>query len=624
MAAMDPNYKVFLDWEIKARDVVAKHFPKRTLVKEAQAQWWHKMRQREYAAAVQALESSLNDAKKRDKEIYKLPKRFGRRGLTRLEALRRRWRSLIIARKACRAVRRNIRDLENEQWELDTGDRVIASRRSRDFTAQLVDEAQRRATALELDIDECRTAREDLGSTVPEGSEDSDTDSEEDSSEHEEEEDSSEDEDEENFNENEGEEGLIDEKEEADIDGAGDEYELGDEENEVMGDDKATAGEQETKDDGSTRVGAKDAAGLDTDRSLDKPFKGDEGGTGPTAPTDPRLKPGSGAGRLDMEDLTQLDPETLSEGDVNGIAPSRERKSSQKDGAAGGAKRRQTSDVRDEPPRKPDRASTARASEQEQTIIPPGEEETLSVPPSRRLSKSDGRTMKLKDLLDRWDKLNDLAYEAGEPSGKWRGDFIHWRAAAKRILESEGWAIVPELTEDADAARVLEEIGKKVADAVKEMDIKVKRREFLREDRLKSTRDIGFGGPRGTNPIAGEYVFQKILGKGSYGHASLWVRYDEVGNIVERVAVKDELVKENSWNKPSTFFGDVQDRQPREAVMHRLISNQDPNALHTVRFLASALFMEEKLVRIYMEFCEVSNDEYKPYCVTRLVIMTPL
>jgi hypothetical protein len=212
--------------------------------------------------------------------------------------------------------------------------------------------------------------------------------------------------------------------------------------------------------------------------------------------------------------------------------------------------------------------------------------------------------MKIKDLLSRWDKLNALANEAGEPSGKWRGDFIHLRAATKKILESEGWAIVPELTEDADAATVLEEIGKKVADAVKEMDIKVKRREFLRKDKLKSTRDIGFGGPRGENPIVGEYVFQKILGKGSYGHASLWVRYDEDGNIVKRVAIKDEFVKENKWNKPSTFFGDVQDRQPREAVMHRLISNQDPNALHTVKYLASALFMEEKLVRIYMEYCE--------------------
>jgi hypothetical protein len=128
----------------------------------------------------------------------------------------------------------------------------------------LVDEAQRRTAALERDIEECRTAREDLGSTVSEGSEDSNTDSEADSSKDEDEEDSS---------QNEGDEGSIDGEEEADIDDAGDEYEVGDEANEVAGDDKATAGEQEITNDGSLSVGTKDDAVLDTDRSRDEPFQ---------------------------------------------------------------------------------------------------------------------------------------------------------------------------------------------------------------------------------------------------------------------------------------------------------------------------------------------------------------
>ena len=153
MAAANPDFKTFLHWEIKARDAVAKHFPKRTLVKEAQDQWWHKTRQREYAAAIQALEGSLSEAKKRDQKIYVLPKRFGRRGLTRLEAQRRRYRPLIAARKAWRGVRQNIRDLEDEQWELDTAGRVIANRRTQDFTAQLAIEAQNRVTALVRDVD---------------------------------------------------------------------------------------------------------------------------------------------------------------------------------------------------------------------------------------------------------------------------------------------------------------------------------------------------------------------------------------------------------------------------------------------------------------------------------------
>ena len=317
----------------------------------------------------------------------------------------------------------------------------------------------------------------------------------------------------------------------------------------------------------------------------------------------------TGAGHPDMEDGPSLDPAPPSGGDGSGIRIPSKRKSSHVDDVEGQVKRRRANDVRDVPPRAPDRSSSAkpRASEQQEVIAPPEEEHTPAVPPFEAPSKSDSPAMKLKELLDRWYKLNELARKAGKASGKWMVDFIHWRTAARRILESEGRAIVPEIMDDSDATKVLDDVGKKVADAEKEMDIRVKRRKSLRKDKLRSIQEIGFGGPLGTNPIEGEFVLQRILGEGSWGIASLWVRHDAAGNIVGRVAIKDEFVKETRWNIPITFFGDVQNRQPREAIMHRLISNQDPDAIHIVKFLANALFLEEKLLRTYMEYCELGD-----------------
>ena len=166
MAATNPDYEAFLAWELKARDAVEKRYPKLALVKEAQEEWVRKNRQRQYATALEALRDALRDAEDRDKEIHVVRKNRGRKGLAPLDAQRTRQRTLVAARKEWRRVRRNRPNFEAEQAEADADGGIIANQRALRYTTHLIDLAERKISQYYDDIDQCRTARESLGSTL--------------------------------------------------------------------------------------------------------------------------------------------------------------------------------------------------------------------------------------------------------------------------------------------------------------------------------------------------------------------------------------------------------------------------------------------------------------------------
>ena len=98
------------------------------------------------------------------------------------------------------------------------------------------------------------------------------------------------------------------------------------------------------------------------------------------------------------------------------------------------------------------------------------------------------------------------------------------------------------------------------------------------------------------------WVYERELGSGTFGQVSLWVRYDEGGKIAERSACKEIALSEEDLRDIS-FNGPRRDQIRREALLHSQISAKDPRARHIVLYHGDDFFFQDKVHRIYIEYC---------------------
>lgn len=100
----------------------------------------------------------------------------------------------------------------------------------------------------------------------------------------------------------------------------------------------------------------------------------------------------------------------------------------------------------------------------------------------------------------------------------------------------------------------------------------------------------------------GEWSYLTIVGEGGNGRASLYVKYGPNGAVIQRVIVKESFVNRN-WNWPSYWYGNVSDRIPREAGLHRLL----PTHKHIIEFLGYHVYKSLKMIRLYTAFAELGD-----------------
>ena len=551
MAATNPDYEAFLAWELKARDAVERRYPKLTLIKEAQEEWTRKTRHQQYTTALEALRDSLRDAEDRDNEIYVVGKKRGRARPAPLDAQRTRQRTLVAARQAWRSVRRNLRPFRLEQAEQDAQGQIIANERSQKYSTQLVDQAEAKILQYGGDIDQCRSARKALGSklsltNVPEDSE----------------------------------------SEESESDASDD-----------TSDDEDSSDEDSGDESESERTEGEVDKGEEDENPVDQP-------EGPKSP-----ESRSRRGESDASGKAGKDPRRVPKkpGGVRGPKTSRKRKSGDDEDTAKKPPTKKRSPVG----RQPRRSTSAKpgASNGRNEYISSLDEDTPSEPLSEESRESDEQRLSNKALLNRWNALLAFAEKTRKNNVKWARDFATHRHNALIILENEGWAIFPEdVTEATDLRKLLDELGARLADARKKMVDRRDRRELHPPKVSELGYKLGFGGPRGENPVGGDFFYHGATpGEGAFGHTTIWIRHDEYGNIVERVVVKDLRPKGEEWNSDQNFYGEGRARTPREAYMHELASKQDPDALCIVRIRGKAVFWKKHLLRIYMEYCQYGD-----------------
>jgi hypothetical protein len=490
----------------------------------------------------------------------------------------------------------------------------------------LVDLAAHKISQYEDDIDQCRTVREALGSALSLTNAADDSDSEETESDASDER--------EGRSSDDGAEGSNADSDSKD-DESGvedqdvDQDEVIDEEDEVKseegerkggpGDDDPSGSEDSSDEDSSDDGESSDDVSDDVNSSDDDPGnesesertesevgkdKEDESSEDePGGPKSPESR--SRRGEPDASGQTVKDSRRVAGklGGVRGPKTSRKRKSSDDDDSDKGPSTKRQSRI--ESQQRQSTSAGAGASEPSGEDTPSSDEDTPSEPLSDESSEGDEQRLSRGALLNRWNALQKLAQETRKDNVKWSMDFATHRHNAEVILQSEGWAIFPDnFTEGTDLRKLLDELGAKIADAQKKMAHRRDRRKRHPSKMPGLTYKIGFGGPCGEPPVAGDFLFYSEAGKGSFGYTSIWIRHDEDGNIVERVVVKDLRPREDEWNSDQAFYGEGRDRTPREAYMHELASSQDPDAFYIVRIRGKTVFWKKHLLRIYMEYCQ--------------------
>lgn len=211
----------------------------------------------------------------------------------------------------------------------------------------------------------------------------------------------------------------------------------------------------------------------------------------------------------------------------------------------------------------------------------------------------------LKEFKRLWDDFELRAKELPGYKGKRERRLKTYRREARKILEAELAAILPgEDDESKTLDDELKEIGKQVDLQKKEM-VAIADRELKhgKSTMVKPSSGL-FGCPEPEVTNSGEFTFERTLGSGGNGNVALWVRRDETGRVADRVAVKEVyMTTKAEWNSSKNFYGEIDDRNSREKVMHSLATSRNNRGQHIVDFRASSLDKHKNLLRIYMESC---------------------
>ncbi|KXT14924.1 hypothetical protein AC579_3058 [Pseudocercospora musae] len=101
--------------------------------------------------------------------------------------------------------------------------------------------------------------------------------------------------------------------------------------------------------------------------------------------------------------------------------------------------------------------------------------------------------------------------------------------------------------------------------------------------------NLAFCSARAGLPSQNYWVNKGILGKGAWGCASIWLRYNANGSIVERVVTKESYLP-NKWDEKNAL-------------------SKPPKANNVVHCLAYGLYERFRMYRLYMEYCQHGDLE---------------
>ncbi|KAF7188039.1 Serine/threonine-protein kinase KIN3 [Pseudocercospora fuligena] len=118
---------------------------------------------------------------------------------------------------------------------------------------------------------------------------------------------------------------------------------------------------------------------------------------------------------------------------------------------------------------------------------------------------------------------------------------------------------------------------------------------------------LSFGSERAILPEQGYWMNKGILGKGAWGCASIWLRYNANGSIVERVVTKEGYLG-SKWDLEQYWHGPKADRVPLEYILQRALS-KSPKADNVVHCQAYGLYERFRMYRLYMEYCQHGDLE---------------
>ena len=583
----DPDWDTYRVWELRAVRQFPppeKHVPRKTLIDKALAEWQRKSRQTEYADIVRALQKAEVEAGKADKKIYTIPKKLKAGNDALADAQRKRHQTLVASRKAWQAVITLLRDLRTEQEETDNNGDVIANKRAIDYTNYLDEQARARVAALEQSIKQSREARGSKLAAVSESEDQPDVEGNE-------------------------VQATVQAAENGQTGASGD---------------AATTGGQKSPSKGSQRSSGKrsasqlDEPGADSRLSeAQRPRKStrrsstaqsgpsdrnESGGAltnGNTSsmPAGAELNEDSDALRVGKNFVASWDAiEMLGPPDSEGSSRWRDELASLRDRAT---KLFEDKDVKIVPQLSKNTLGKVLANVQAR--IKEAETHTTALSQATLLSNASALPMQTKDFYARWNELLELAKSTGKYTEEWDKKIRARCPIAARLLINNGAVIVPEIRDDTDPIQELEDLAEMIKRVQAENGENSRKREKLRKDKYKSSKELGFADSGGASPFRGEFVFWKVIEVGGTSAPALWVCHDEDGHIIDRVAVKDVWVPDNEWSTRLPWVGEVDERKPREGTMHRVVSRT--NSEYVVQYRAHAVMFREKVLRSYMELC---------------------
>ncbi|KAF7189128.1 Serine/threonine-protein kinase Nek7 [Pseudocercospora fuligena] len=121
-------------------------------------------------------------------------------------------------------------------------------------------------------------------------------------------------------------------------------------------------------------------------------------------------------------------------------------------------------------------------------------------------------------------------------------------------------------------------------------------------------RDTAFMKLRVKKDVPGQWKWRACLGEGGGGFASVWLRFDDKGNMIDRMAVKEVLLGENKtqWNDCFFWEGDMAKRIPREhAIAEHVTRSSDSTTI--VKPIAYGVYPKYRIIRLYSEYCNLNS-----------------
>lgn len=123
----------------------------------------------------------------------------------------------------------------------------------------------------------------------------------------------------------------------------------------------------------------------------------------------------------------------------------------------------------------------------------------------------------------------------------------------------------------------------------------------------ETTIRTGFDTEQST--FEGYWNYEKVLGEGGQGLASLWLKVDAANNILQRVVIKDCYLEPYNWENNWQYWqGDMHRRVPKEEYIARLLKECEDSD-HIIRCHCHAIYELLNMFRIYSEYAPHGNLE---------------